>query len=142
MIEVDEEESVWCDVKLTENDRLLIGCIYRLPNSSITNDAKIIKALIKSNNLGFSHVVIMGDFNHPNINWYDSTSLPGVDHPSTRFLEAVRDSVMTHHVTEPTHYRGNCTADTLDLIFTNEEGMVENVRACVCALVWPMYMLV
>ena len=24
---VDEEEGVWCDFKLTENDRLLIGCI-------------------------------------------------------------------------------------------------------------------
>ena len=27
MTKVDEEESVWCDVKLTENDRLLIDCI-------------------------------------------------------------------------------------------------------------------
>ena len=62
------------------------------------------------------------------INWYDSTSPPDVDHPSTRFLEAVRDSFMSQHVTEPTHYRGNCTPNTLDLILTNEEGMVENIK--------------
>ena len=109
MTNFDEEESVWCDVKLTENDRLLIGCIYRSPNSSISNDVKINKALIHANNICFSHVLIMGDFNHPSINWYDSTSPPDVDHPSTRFLEAVRDSFMSQHVTEPTHYRGNCT---------------------------------
>ena len=73
MTNFDEEESVWCDVKLTENDRLLIGCIYRSPNSSISNDAKINKALIHANNIGFSHVLIMGDFNHASINWYNST---------------------------------------------------------------------
>ena len=28
MAKVDEEESVWCDVKLTGNDIWLIGCIY------------------------------------------------------------------------------------------------------------------
>ena len=59
MTKVDEEESVWCDVKLTENDRLLIGCIYTLPNSSISNDAKINKALTHANNIGFSHVLII-----------------------------------------------------------------------------------
>ena len=58
MTNFDEEESVWCDVKLTENDRLLIGCIYRSPNSSISNDAKINKVLIHANNIGFSHVLI------------------------------------------------------------------------------------
>ena len=128
MTNFDEEESVWCDVKLTENDRLLFGCIYRSPNSSISNDVKINKALIHANNIGFSHVLIMGDFNHPSINWYDSTSPPDVDHPSTRFHEAVRDSFMSQHVTEPTHYRGNCTPSTLDLILANEEGMVENIK--------------
>ena len=128
MTKVDKEETVWCDVKLTENDRLLIGWIYRSPNSSISNDAKINKSLIHANNIGFSHVLIMGDFNHPSINWYDSTSPPDVDHPSTRILEAVRDSFMSQHVTEPTHYRGNCTPNTLDLIDTNEEGMVENIK--------------
>ena len=31
-------------------------------------------------------------------------------------------------MTEPTHYRGNCTPNTLDLILTNEEGMMENIK--------------
>ena len=59
MTKVDEEYSVWCDVKLTENDILLIGCIYRSPNSSISNDAKTNKALIHANNIGFSHVLLI-----------------------------------------------------------------------------------
>ena len=69
----DEESIIWSEVKLTGNDRLFIGCMYRSPNSSISNDVKVNKALIQANNLGFSHVLIMGDFNDPSINWYDST---------------------------------------------------------------------
>ena len=41
MADEDSEESVWSEMKLTGNDRLLIGCIYRSSNSTIANDDKI-----------------------------------------------------------------------------------------------------
>ena len=41
MADEDSEESVWSEMKLTGNDRLLIGCIYRSPDSTIANDDKI-----------------------------------------------------------------------------------------------------
>ena len=62
------DESVWCEATLMENDKLLIGCIYRSPNSNVTNDAKINDTLKKANNLGFSHVLIFSDLNHPSLN--------------------------------------------------------------------------
>ena len=71
---------------------------------------------------------MFGDFNHPGINWHDTTSTRDRDNPSTCFIVAVHDLFLIQHVTEPTHYRGNCTPNTLDLIFTNEEGMLENVK--------------
>ena len=43
-------------------------------------------------------------------------------------MEAVRESFLTQHVTEPTRYRGNNTPNTLDLIFTNEEDMIEKLK--------------
>ena len=43
-------------------------------------------------------------------------------------MEAVRDTFLTQHVTELTHYRGSNTPNTLDVIFTNEEGMIENLK--------------
>ena len=109
------DESVWCEAKLMKNYKLLIGCIYRSPNSNVTNDAKIIDTLKKANNLGFSHVLIFGDLNHPSLNWRENTSPPDGNHPSTIFMEAVRESFLTQHVTEPTHYRGNNTPNTLDI---------------------------
>ena len=121
------DECVWCEAKLIKNDKLLISCIYRSPDSNVTNDAKMNDTLKKANNLGFSHVLLFGDLNHPSLNWRENTSPPDGNHPSTIFMEAVRESFLTQHVTEPTHYRGNNTPNTLDLIFTNEEGMIEKL---------------
>ena len=82
----------------------------------------------KQNNLGFSHIMIFVDFNYPSINWNDITSPPGGNHQSALFLEAVRDSFLWQHVTEPIHYKGHCPPNTLDLIFNNEEGMVKSLK--------------
>ena len=128
MTDTNRDESVWCKAKLMRNDKLLIGCICRSPNSNVTNDAKINDTLKKANNLGFSHVLIFGDLNNPSLNWRENTSPPDSNHPSTIFMEAVRESFLTQHVTEPTHYRGNNTPNTLGLIFTNEEDMIEKLK--------------
>ena len=115
-------------MKLTGNDRLLIGCIYRSPNSTIANDDKINELLRRASGLNFSHLLVFGDLNHPSINWHDNTSPPDGNHPANLFMESARDAFLTQHVTEPTHYRGNNTPNTLDLIFTNEEGMLEQLK--------------
>lgn len=121
------KESIWCEIDLEGDDRLLVGCIYRSPNSSDDNNTDINKAL-KQFSDGRSHVLIMGDFNHPEINWTDETSPTDPNHRAYKFMEAVRDSFLYQHVTEPTHTRGTQTANTLDLIFTTEQEMVGELR--------------
>ena len=44
------------------------------------------------------------------------------------FLDAVHDIYLFQHITKPTRYRANTTANTLDLVFTNEEGMVDGIE--------------
>jgi hypothetical protein len=44
-----------------------------------------------------------------------------------RFLEAIHDSFLFQHVDKPTHARGTQAENTLDLILTNEENMVNKV---------------
>ena len=105
------DESVWCEAKLMKNDKLLIGCTYRSPNSNVTNDAKINDTLTKANKLGFSHVLIFGDLNHPSLNWRENTSPPDSNHPSTIFMEAVRESFKTQHLTEPTQHTKHTRSD-------------------------------
>ena len=43
-------------------------------------------------------------------------------------MEAIRDSFFVQHVVKSTHYRGDQTANVLDLVFTNEQEMIDNIR--------------
>ena len=63
--------------------------------------------------------LICGDFNYPNINWENLDA----DNSSRYFLNLVMDSFLTHHVSNPT--RGS---NILDLVFTTDPGMVEEVQ--------------
>ena len=109
-----------------DNDRLLVGAVYRSPNGNIQNDTKLnenLKAITDSR----SHILVMRDFNHPEIDWKNSLSPPEGSHKATRFMEAVRDAFLHQHVTSPTHVRGTQTPNILDLIFSNESEMVQDV---------------
>ncbi|VDP86674.1 unnamed protein product, partial [Schistosoma mattheei] len=61
-------ESVWISVN-TLNHSLLLGCIYRDPDSSNNGNDLIINAFIHASSLNFSANVITGDFKYPGINW-------------------------------------------------------------------------
>ena len=122
------EDSVWCSIGLGHQDKLILGCIYRSPNSTDVNNLNL-KHLLKSlSDVRASHKVVMGDFNHPEIDWLKETSRAGPQHQATQFLESVRDAFLFQHVKEPTHYRALQTRNTLDLIFSNEANMIENME--------------
>ena len=42
-------------------------------------------------------------------------------------MEAIRDSFLVQHVVKP-HFRGNQTANVLDLVFTNEREMINTIK--------------
>ena len=65
-------------------------------------------------------LVLMGDFNHPNICWRDNTA---GHRQARRFLECVEDNFLLQVTEEPTR-RGAM----LDLVLTNKEGLVGNVK--------------
>ena len=76
----------------------------------------------------YSHVLIMGDFNYPEINWNMGISTASADHPSQVFITRYRDWFLHQHVTEPTHFRGLQQANILDLIMTNESSMIDKIQ--------------
>ena len=121
------KESVWAEIKLENDDSLLIGCIYRPPSNS-DMDNKLLYETILSMIDGKSHVLIGGDFNQPNIDWINETSPASKEHPASIFLEFVRDTFLYQHIKEPTHFRGTQTPTLIDLVFSSEENMVKNVR--------------
>ena len=73
------------------------------PNSTKENDVLVNKLLVKMS-LGRSHILVVGDFNHPVLKWADEISPKDGDHPSSKFMEAVRDSFLVQRVKKPTHF--------------------------------------
>ena len=43
------------------------------------------------------------------------------------FMETIKDLFLKQHVTEPTRYRNGEEPSLLDLIMTNEDGMIQNL---------------
>jgi len=70
----------------------------------------------------------MGDFNLPEIDWETESTNGPQDSTQQRFLKFVKDSFLYQHVGKPTHHRPNCNPTLIDLVFANEECMVENVE--------------
>ena len=65
-------------------------------------------------------LVLMGDFNHPDICWY--SGMAG-GRQSRRFLESVQDNFLVQVIVGLT--RGEVL---LDLVLTNEEGSIRNIK--------------
>lgn len=123
------EESCWIRLRLRGRDELLIGCVYRSPNSEEANNDVMLAMLPLVCQMNYTHLLICGDFNLPGIIWTDMpTSRGGVDSLPTKFLECLNDCFLFQHVTLPTHHRPGQRANTLDLVMTNENDMIVDLE--------------
>lgn len=123
----DFDESIWCRIKLKENDSLLVGCLYKSPNSSEENSKRLLDMFSKIKDERDTHKLIMGDFNFREINWATMNTSVGETHIASLFVECVRDTYLVQHVKQPTRIRLGNEPSVLDLIFTNEEGMISEL---------------
>ena len=95
-------ESVWVTMPLTGSDKLLIGCIYHSPTQQCDlNNARLCNMLLKASNMkDISHVLIMGDFNLPLINWYSWTCSNNSENSfDNTFINFIRYLFFHHDVT-------------------------------------------
>ena len=115
-------------IKLHGNDILNVVCIYRSPSSSPENNALLLTELEKMSDTPETHTLIMGDFNLKEIDWENSTTITGPEHIASKFLEKTRDLFLYQQVTKPTRMRSNQTPTLLDLVMTNEEGMIDSIN--------------
>jgi hypothetical protein len=63
------EECIFVKVKLNNQDNLLVGLAYRSPSGSgeSENNINLLKLINEATGSEFSHLLMMGDFNLPNI---------------------------------------------------------------------------
>ena len=107
----DFHERVW--LSLRGMDKLSMACIYHSPSSTTENDYNMWNMLKLITETTPSHLVITGDFNNQDTNW---ETVESIEHTSQKFIDAVRDSLLHQHVSQPTRYRHDQNPSTLDLL--------------------------
>lgn len=108
------------------------GVCYRSTSSSNGNNKCLLQAINKFVSLSHGshgrHILIMGDFNYPQIDYERMAVLTGIDSEAKNFFEIIQDNYLFQHILENTRYRGEQTPSKLDCMFTDEDNVVENVE--------------
>ena len=124
----DFENSTWCWIIGKGGKKILVGSVYRSPNSTPVNNVKLLEKIEKANEIaGDNRLLILGDFNVPKIDWANKELLLGARRIETQVLDVANDCFLHQHVKEATRFRNN-QSSTLDLIFTKEEEDVRNIK--------------
>ena len=71
--------------------------------------------------------MLLGDFNYPNIVWDDACATGSGNAAERKFCDCLRDEGLFQHVTLPTRARISTRSNILDLVMTNERGMVDSI---------------
>ena len=126
-------EQIWACLCF-DKQKLLIGCIYRPPNSTpIVNSLKvesIVSARKSCYQKLYSDVVITGDFNFNSIDWSDS-ACPYVtgDLQAQSFIDCLNECFLTTCVSKPSFQKANYDSNNiLDFIITNHDEKLSSVE--------------
>ena len=117
------EECVWGTFVGGKGERVLIGCIYRSPNSSVANDERLFDLLKNEDIQKFDKVCITGDFNFPNVRWDGEWS----GDKNNIFIECIRDAYLLQKVKNPTRHREGQKSTLDDLILVNDDLLISDV---------------
>ena len=124
-------EQIWVTL-VNKNCKYLIGCVYR-PNEQ-TDMIEMSQIFTVANNLignnHYSDLLILGDFNFPNIKWsngYVHDIISGEESIENQFSDIINDCFLYQHVCMPTFQQSQqILNNTLDLILTkNTERVYE-----------------
>ena len=131
LTKLDIKDSVWCIVTLRDKTKMLIGVVYRSPSSNSENDAKLITTI---SNIEDYHdcadLLLMGDFNTPNVDWKDFTCSDSRSSFARNFINATLDSYLTQHIYKPTRHVPGQKSSILDLVFTPNPNSVVKIQHC------------
>ena len=107
--------------------KLLVSICYRSPSSSEENNRELAELISKAlNKPHITHILIFGDFNYPNIDWEHMNA--DLDKESELFYDNLNENLLVQHINVITRHKLGNSPSRLDLIFTNEEDMVEDIK--------------
>ena len=128
--DADVESSVWCLIQLESSENLLVGLCYMSPNTSTEkNDEKLRRQIAKIRDVqNVSHLLLMGDFNFPEIDWINNRVKGSQESEPQRFYDLLQDEFLVQHVCKPTRVRGNQKPSLIDLVISKDENMIDEIQ--------------
>ena len=122
------KESIWVEIKENINKNLLLGCVYRSPNSTDENTKQLNTFISGLADIKNTELILVGDFNYPHIKWDAEGTATTTEKRSIEFIEQTRNAYLVQHISEPTRYRENQKKNTLDLLFTTREEIIHEIN--------------
>jgi len=120
-------ESIWCIIDFADTS-LLVGVCYRSTSSSEHNNDKLIELLQMAVEESVNYqLLLMGDFNYPEIDYDEYTVTAGEDSYPSKFFTCTQDLFLFQHVTEFTRCRVNQKPSVLDYLFTYDENSISYI---------------
>ena len=100
-------------------------CVYNPPCTNINTSLQSALDELREN-CPTQNLVLLGDFNLPDINWTKCTVLNRSNYKNMHrsFLEMAAEFELHQHIYEPTHVKGN----TLDLVFSSQQDKIFNCQ--------------
>ena len=122
---IEYDESVWCTYIDADENNVIVGCIYRSPNSTQENNTGLLDLMKNPEISKYDKVCIMGDFNYPEARWDDVSKQ---NNASSLFIDSTRDALLVQKVNKPTRHRENQKSSMIDLVFVNDESIISDIE--------------
>ena len=123
------DDTAWVEIKMKNKEKLIIGGVYRSPNSSGQQNDKLWETLLNMSDTYKDNLLIMGDFNCGGINWIDvMTNEHNMDALNNKLIEVLRDCFLEQVITENTRARGTNVPSLIDLVLCNDRELINNIN--------------
>jgi len=118
-------EFVFIKLEFQKGCYITLGNVYRSPKSTHADDLQLCSELEQLAAEAKKDVIIVGDFNFPEIDWDLHHSINN-SYGSTVFLNTLHKLLLLQHVNFPTRARGTDTPHLLDLVITDDQ-LINNI---------------
>ena len=120
-------DNIWVSIELENKSSLLLGCLYRSPNSDVANNEALLSILNEIRAHNPANIVIVGDFNLKETDWINYYVHARPEHIAMKVFDTLNDLFYEQLVKEPTRHREGERPSLLDWVVTDKVEIIDNL---------------
>ena len=118
-------------INVSKDESFLVCLLYKSPSDSREQVFKLLEQINHISTKYNKHkIILVGDFNFPEIDWDSETCTREINPLSSQFLELLQINYLNQLITEPTHQRALQKATLVDLVITNTDDFIDCLTLC------------